>query len=656
MKAPIVKKAPRAPRPALVAGIVIIVLIVAAPFGYLAAMNGRIMPGVTVNGLALGGLTKEEAGAKLNAAVTVYENSGLNFTDGKIISAIDATQVPGGNADAAHQILDMDADAGLAAAYSVGRTGSIFSRLKQTADAIFSGKRLEMPYTIDANGFKDALRKIWSVDEKPITDARIAIAMDGDTFSEANVVPDATGFEYDYDRAVSDLKTKLATLDPTPVTLAAARTNPTIRTADAEAAKALVPQALALAPLSMTADELKWTMSAHELSALLTVTVGSGGAPSLGIDHDAAQKYFEQLAGQYDIAPMNTSYEIDPATNQMISFKAGNNGRRIDIEATVTALEKALALQLAGSDGKVGFNIVAIADKSQIVTQSANELGIKEVVGVGVSDFSGSSANRIKNVEHGSNKLNGHLIAPGEEFSAIGVLNPVTIEDGYFTEQIILGDKIEPAVGGGLCQIGTTLFRMAMNAGMPITERQNHSLVVHYYSDPTNGNPGTDATLYGPHPDLRFINNTGHWLLITTAINVKTKKLTYTLWGTSDGRHGSYSPPKVLNWVAAPTEVQNVNDPTLPVGAQKCQNAFRGANTVFTYTIVAPDGTVTARDFASHYRALPKICTNGPALPGTVLPDGTVVPPATNTNANVNTNINAPILNLNLPPEAAVGN
>jgi len=650
-------KKTRTRRPLIIAGVIVIIAILITPFGYLAAMNGRVMPGVTVNGLALGGLTKNEAAAKLNAAVNIYENSGLNFTNGKITVSIDATQVPGGDPDAAHQILNVDTDAGLSAAYAVGRAGSVFNRMRQAVAALAVGAHATLPYTIDRDGFKDALRLVWSGDEKPVIDARLTILMSGDALENVAVVPDQSGFEYDYDRAVSDIKTRLSTLDSTPVALEPARTVPTIKTADAEAAKALVPAALALAPLPMSADEFKWTINGHDLAPMLGVALKTDGSTTLDINKSAAETYFKQLAALYDIAPINTSYEIDPTTNKMVSFASGNDGRKIDVDATVAALSKALALQLAGSDGKAGFNIVATTAKSQIVTQTAAELGINEVIGVGVSDFSGSSANRIKNVSHGSSKLNGHLIAPGEEFSAINVLNPVTIEDGYFTEQIILGDKIEPAVGGGLCQIGTTLFRMAMNAGMPITERQNHSLVVHYYADPSNGNPGTDATLYGPHPDLRFINNTGHWLLITTAINVKTKKLTYTLWGTADGRHGSYSPPQVLNWVPAPTEAQNLNDPTLPVGAQKCQNAFRGANTTFVYTITNADGTVTTKNFNSHYRALPKICAYGTGTPGTKLPDGTIVPPAPKIpipNPLVNTN--APIDNINVPPEAAVGN
>jgi len=644
------KTAPKAYRPALIAGVVVIAAILAAPFGYLAAMSGRIMPGVTVNGLPLGGLVKNEADAKLAVAVSAFENK-LAFSNGKKLKAIDPERKP----------ISMDHDSGLAAAYGIGRADNIITSLSQAARALFYGARVSMPYSYDPVGIKTALKQSWGADENPVKDARLAITMSGDALVNASVVPDASGFEYDYDKAVSDVKTKQATLDATPIILSPARTRPTITTAEAEAAKALVPAALSLAPLAMTADELKWTLSAHDLATLLTIALNNDGAATLDIDTAAATSYFGRLAVDYDIKPTATRYEIDPVTNKMTVFKPGKDGRSINLAASVAALKEALQKQLAGMDGKPGFNVVYTPDRSQVVSQSAADLGISEVIGVGQSDFSGSSANRIKNVAHGSLKLNGVLIAPGEEFSAIKALDPVTLEDGYFQEQIILGDKIEPAVGGGLCQIGTTLFRMAMNSGLPITERQNHSLVVHYYSDPVNNNPGTDATLYGPHPDLRFLNNTGHWLLITTAIDVKTKKLTYTLWGTPDGRKGSYSHPQVTNWIPAPADVQQIEDPTLPIGMQKCQNPFKGANATFTYTIVNADNTTTVKNFNSHYRALPKICANGTGIPGTKLPDGTVVPPAPKNPipdplAAPAANTNVPMNNINIPPEAAVGN
>src|SRR5690606_1808590 len=142
-----------------------------------------------------------------------------------------------------------------------------------------------------------------------------------------------------------------------------------------------------------------------------------------------------------------------------------------------------------------------------------------EILGVGYSNFAGSPANRVHNISIGAAKLDGLLIAPGEEFSLLNALRPFTVTAGYLPELVIKGDKITPEVGGGLCQIGSTTFRAAMNSGLSITERRNHSLVVSYYNDPRNGNPGTDATIYDGSPDFKFINDTGHHILIKTEMN-----------------------------------------------------------------------------------------------------------------------------------------
>ncbi|MEK7625201.1 MAG: VanW family protein, partial [Patescibacteria group bacterium] len=145
------------------------------------------------------------------------------------------------------------------------------------------------------------------------------------------------------------------------------------------------------------------------------------------------------------------------------------------------------------------------------------------------------------------------------------------------------------------------------------TERHNHSLVVQYYADPVNGNPGTDATLYEPTLDLKFLNDTGHYLLLLTNIDYKKQMLTFSLWGTKDGRIGWYSHPLVSKWIPAPTAVEYV-----PVASKtaetknsevaKCQSAFRGAMASFTYSRVTPTGEHIDRVFNSYYRPLPKIC------------------------------------------------
>jgi len=245
-----------------------------------------------------------------------------------------------------------------------------------------------------------------------------------------------------------------------------------------------------------------------------------------------------------------------------------------------------------------------------ITTGSVNDLGIKEILGVGTSDFSGSPSNRIANITHGAEKLNGLLIPPGEILSLIDHLKPFTIADGYLPELVIKGDEIKPEVGGGLCQIGTTTFRASMNAGLEIVERRNHSLIVSYYDDPSNGKPGTDATIYDPAPDFKVKNYTENYVLLTTEVDVQNHTLVFTFWGTSDGRNAYYTPPQVLSWNGyGSTEYKET--PDLPPGVERCQSPHPGATTTFDYIVERPDGTEFKKTFTSVYRSLPRICLVG---------------------------------------------
>ena len=166
---------------------------------------------------------------------------------------------------------------------------------------------------------------------------------------------------------------------------------------------------------------------------------------------------------------------------------------------------------------------------AEVTADNIDELGVKELIAVGQSNFAGSPSNRRHNIRVGADKLNGILIKPGEEFSLVNSIGEVNAEAGYLPELVIKENKTIPEYGGGLCQIATTAFRVAVNGGLDITERQSHSYAVSYY------NPqGTDATIYIPHPDLRFINDTPAYILLQT--KVEGNLLTFEFYGVSDGR------------------------------------------------------------------------------------------------------------------------
>jgi vancomycin resistance protein YoaR len=249
-----------------------------------------------------------------------------------------------------------------------------------------------------------------------------------------------------------------------------------------------------------------------------------------------------------------------------------------------------------------------------VTTADANSLGITEVIGVGRSNFAGSPKNRRANIHTGAAKLNGIIIKPDEEFSLIAALGDINQATGYLPELVIKGNQTVPEYGGGLCQIGTTTFRAALATGLPIVERRNHSYRVTYYEP-----AGTDATIYDPKPDFRFKNDTGHAILIQTAI--EGDNLVFEFWGTSDQRAVVQTKPVLSNFVAPPpTKLIETED--LPVGTKKCtEKPHVGADAQFTYTVTYPDGRVASEVFKSHYVPWREVCLIG-------VPKGTLQPTA----------------------------
>ncbi len=327
--------------------------------------------------------------------------------------------------------------------------------------------------------------------------------------------------------------------------------------------------------------------------------------------------------------PQNAVFEVNSSTTKVTKFVPGRSGLTVDWDKTRAAMSEAFNNRVAGQT-VTSTPMIAAEVLPTVTTAGSNNLGIAEELGSGFSNFSGSPRNRILNIKNAvQNKLNGTLVAPGAEFSLVNTLKPFTLAAGYLPELVILGDRITPEIAGGLCQVGTTMFRTVMNSGLEVTARTNHGMVISYYNDPSNGNPGTDATIYEPNPDFKFRNDTGHYVLVTTEMNTSNGHLEFHLWGTKDGRKGSYNPPAVLSWVpTGPALTFETND--LPPGKKECQGAHPGAVTSFDYTRTMPNGEKKVVTYKSTYRAVSARCFVGrdPANPR--CPEGTAVCNVTN--------------------------
>jgi vancomycin resistance protein YoaR len=240
-----------------------------------------------------------------------------------------------------------------------------------------------------------------------------------------------------------------------------------------------------------------------------------------------------------------------------------------------------------------------IKSEAKIKNNEVNDLGIKELLGRGTSSFRHSSVIRNHNVEKGASIVNRVLVAPGETFSFLKNLGEVSLNRGFKMAYVIRQGKTELDVGGGICQVSTTLFRAMLDSGLNITQRVNHAYRVSYYEEDTK--PGFDATVFIPSPDLKFVNDTEHYVLIQSYYDGVNKKLTYEIYGTSDGRKAEISNYKQWGAASPPPDVW-IDDPTLPVGKViQEEQRIPGLKTAFDWIVTRNGEVINQKTFTSNF-------------------------------------------------------
>lgn len=238
--------------------------------------------------------------------------------------------------------------------------------------------------------------------------------------------------------------------------------------------------------------------------------------------------YIKAFAPMVNTEPANAKFEYKD--DKVNIFQAGIPGKKLDIHSSVFAIVSAIR------KGEETANLVIETIEPTLTLEKVNSLGINTLLGQGESSFKDSSSSRIHNIKVGAAKFNGLILKPGEEFSFNKTLGEVDGTSGYQAELVIKGGKLIYEYGGGICQVSTTLFRSAIYAGLPIIERKPHSFPVRHY------NPqGFDSTIYPGITDLKFINNTPNHILIQN--RVEGTKLTFEIYGSSDGRNVSIQGP-----------------------------------------------------------------------------------------------------------------
>jgi vancomycin resistance protein YoaR len=369
---------------------------------------------------------------------------------------------------------------------------------------------------------------------------------------EPEIVPGKAGRVLDREAAAHVVVNSLVGLVRTPVALPVRTDSPSVSTADLAAARDRVKTILS-APVQLAYGRGGWRLARWRLASMLQLP--QDGSTRVHIGGPAAERYFEQLRKSVDRPAQDASFAI--GADNSVSVVPARNGLVLDERATGRAI---VAAGLSPTDRVAR---VAIRREAPAVsTREAGAMGITGLVGAYETTY-GGEANRLHNVRLVANLIDGKLIAPGATFSFNGTTGERGEDKGFREAPVIINGELQTGIGGGVCQVSTTVFNAAYEAGLPITERTNHALYISHYPQ------GRDATVNYPDTDLKFRNDTPHWLLLRTFVG--SSSLTVALYGAPQNRRVESEVGDLV--VTGSTPVKRVSDPSMFVGQTSVQES-----------------------------------------------------------------------------------
>jgi len=324
-------------------------------------------------------------------------------------------------------------------------------------------------------------------------------------------------------------------------------------------------------------------------------------------NEEKIKDYIASLAGAINGDAENALFQFE--NGKVTVFQEDKIGFNLDKEKSTEVLEKGLE-EIISSDSKNIFKELAVAEISPAVkTSDTNRLGISGLLAEGESFFYHSIPSRIYNLDLASQKFHGVLIAPDEVFSFNKVVGEISKDTGFKDAYIIQNGKTILGAGGGVCQVSTTMFRAALNAGLPISERHPHAYRVSYYE--YRSKPGFDAGVFSPTADLKFKNDTGAYILIQRVFEPKDLRLVFRFYGNSDNRKVKIENIKLWG-VTPPPEDLYIDDATMPQGTVK-QVDFKawGAKASFDWSVEKDGQILHEQTFFSTYRPWQAIYLKG---------------------------------------------
>ncbi len=598
---------------AIAGGLLLFVLSAAAIYtGFQIWYAGRIYPGVSVAGVDLGGLSVDEAEATLAQKINYPHAGRVVLRDGDRMWVASPAELG----------LYFNPKASAEVAFSAGRTGAPGERLHDQANGLTAGVELPPTVIFDQRAAYDYLARVAKEIDRPTVDA--SLSLNG---TEVIVTPGQVGREVDVTTSLQAVSAQVQSLRDGVVDLLIKETAPIILDANAEAD---VARQILSGPLTLRipADDPDqpgpWILQPGDLASMLSidkVETPDGLRYQVRLATDKLITFLGGIAPNMIRVPQNARFIFNDETRQLDIMQNSVIGRVLDVEKSFNLIQEQLRA------GEHEITLIMDYSNPQITDDMTGEqLGITELVSSHTSYFRGSSGERVQNIAAAASKFHGVLVPPGATFSMSDTIGEITLDNGFAEALIIVGGQTIKGVGGGVCQVSTTLFRTAFLGGFPIVERYAHAYRVGYYEQNASGRDarlaGLDATVYVPIVDFKFVNDTPYWLLMETYINGYS--LTWKFYSTSDGRTVEYDTTGPVNTVPPPDPVYREN-PDLATGViRQVDWAAEGADVTVTRRVYRNGELYFSDNVYTHYQAWADVYEYGP---GTELPDQEETPP-----------------------------
>ena len=549
-------------------------------------------------GVDLSGLPPDAAAAKLSQTLSYPISGKVLLRDGDKVWSASPAQLG----------MVFDASTSAQAAYRMGRSGGLFSALGGQVRGRGFGFDVPPVVIFDQRVAYQYLQGLAAQINQPVIEAGLQI--DG---SEVSVRPAQPGRTLNIDATIIYVSAQLQSFRDGEVTMIVNGYEPAVMdvSAQAEAARAILSQPLVVQlPGATGEDPGPWVYDIPVLSKLIKMQAPEAGgtaAATVVLDPDELGKMLKALEPEVNRNPRNARFHF--FNGELIALEASVTGRRLDVDASIDSINEALAAgntPLASWSRRRSRMFRTRQRQPNWGSRSCSRTAPRLRTSVA------PAPERIQNITTASAQFDGVLVAPGETFSMGEALGDVSLDNGFTEALIIYGGRTIKGVGGGVCQVSTTLFRTAFMAGFPIVERVPHAYRVSYYEQTSGGlDPnlaGMDATVYFPLVDFKFRNDSAYWILMETSVDESSRSLTWRFYSTWDGRTVQWENSGLQNVVPAPRPLFRLNADLKPGQITQVDYAANGADLNVQRTVLKDGATYFQDTIQTHYEAWQAVC------------------------------------------------